>query len=459
MSVTSKPVPGAASPWANTLLELIDGIIQNRVLVYGSLPPDGGDLDLLARHAELRAIRDTLIAAGFIPVRRMLVRFQEGKREMVELTPADSWRLPSGELNALFAEGQPLGERQYLVQPSAHHALLIRARKIIGRNAAIPRVLGRTRALVAQHPDSWRRANDRAAAWHARRALRAMKYACEHDGRLTLVARWSALAEQLSAREARGVRGHVRILREFLPQALLPRLRRTRVITFSGLDGSGKTSQARLLRDALLATGQDAVVVWAGIGTNRSLGWIKAPVKRMLRALPRGGPFQEVIDRVTPKPDGRPTPLAEPGGEHRRHSRWFRITTQVWMAVMALVNVYSLRKVLLRSFGQGRIVIFDRYTLDSAVRLRHWYGDSLAYRLVIRLVHRLAKRPVRAYFLDVSPEVAFERKPEWELCDLKGRVKLYSEEYARLGVRRLDGTRPADELAAEIAADVWGALR
>lgn len=126
---------------------------------------------------------------------------------------------------------------------------------------------------------------------------------------------------------------------------------------------------------------------------------------------------------------------------------------------MALVNVYSLRKTLLRSFGRGRVVIFDRYTLDSAVRLQHWYGVSLSSRLVIRLIYLLNKRPLRAYFLDVPPRVAFDRKPEWELHDFECRATFYDDDYARLGVRRLDGTRPREDLFAEIASDVWGALR
>jgi thymidylate kinase len=262
----------------------------------------------------------------------------------------------------------------------------------------------------------------------------------------------------LSGREARGVRGRLHIVRDLLPHPRLPRLRRTYVVTFSGLDGSGKTSQARMLRDALRSNGEDAVIVWGGIGTNRSLARIKSPVKRILRALPRIGPLRELIDRVTPKPDGRPSPLAEPGVSIRRHGVWFNTTTRVWMNIVAIANVYSMRKVVLPGFGRRRIVIFDRYALDSAVRLRHWYGDSLATRFVITLLRHTLKPPLRAYFLDVPPQVAYDRKSEWELHDLECRATFYQDQYARQGVRRLDGTRPADELFAEIATDVWSGL-
>lgn len=458
MSALSMPVQAKASPWVTTVLELIDGVIQDRVLVYGSLPPEGGDLDLLARPAELAAIRDILSAAGFVPVRRMLVRVCQGSREMVELTPASAWQLPQNELESLFAESRSIDGVNRLVRPSAHHALLIHARKMMRRHTSPHKLRSRVEAQLTAEPEAWQRAGERAKVWRAKRALAALKAAYKGDGYVPLLALLSALAEQLGNHEAGTIRGRVGLLRALLRHRFLARMRRTRVIAFSGLDGSGKSTQARLLRDALMATGQDAIVLWAGIGANRSLGSIKAPVKRFLRTLPPVGPFREVVERVMPKPGGTPTPLAEPGKRNADHGVALTMVIQVWMVVMALSNVFTTRKVLLRSLGRRRIVIFDRYTLDSAVRLRHWYGDGLATKLVIWLIHLTAKRPVKAYFLDVPPDVAFARKPEWELDDLECRATLYRDEYAQLGVRRLDGSRLAEDLFAEIVADVRNAL-
>ena len=460
MGISSTPVFSEASPWASDTLALIDSVIHDRVLIYGSLPPEGGDLDILARPAELSAIREALIAEGFVPVRRMLVRFLPGRFEMVELTPADAWKLPSVELAALFAEARPVAGAQLLAQPSPHHALLIRARKAVRRPPSLRKLRHRMEATLAEEPDALGRAAKRAIAWNATHALRALCAAYERDGRAPTLLRWRALVEQygVSGHEASRVHGWLRLLRAFLPRWLVPRFRTTHVIVFSGLDGSGKSSQARLLRDAFRATGQEVVVIWAGIGANRSLRSIKAPFKRALRLLPRVGPFRELAERAMPKAGGAPNPLAEPGARTRHHGAGFTAVAWVWMLVMALVNVFSMRKTLLRSFGKGRVVIFDRYTLDSAVRLQHWYGDSLASRLVIRLIALLNKRPLRAYFLDVPPDVAFERKPEWELHDFACRAALYDTWQPRLGVRRLDGTRPADDLFAEIASDVWRAL-
>lgn len=459
MSISSETALSETSPWASATLELIDSVIQDRVLVYGSLPPDGGDLDILARPAELSAIREALVAEGFIPIRRVLVRFRPGYCEMVELTPADAWKLPPIELSAVFAEAAPIAGMRWLTRPSAYHALLIRARKAVRRQPSLRKLRSRMDGMLADAPDVWRRAEIRAVAWKADYALRLLKVIYERDGHAPALLRLRAIIEQYGGSEAQGIHNWLRLIRALLPRWLTPRFRRTYVVTFSGLDGSGKSTQARLLRDALRGMGQDVVVVWAGIGTNRSLRLMKAPIKRGMRLLPHIGPFKELAQRATPRPDGKPNPLAEPGALSRRHGVGFALATRIWMTVMALVNVYSLRKTLLRSFGRGRVVIFDRYTLDSAVRLQHWYGSSLSSRLVIWLIHHLNKRPLRAYFLEAPPRVVFDRKPEWELRDLECRATLYDDEYARLGVRRLDGTRPVEDLFVEIASDVWGAIR
>lgn len=456
MTIISKPAPTPVAAWTVEALDLIDGTAHDRVLVYGALPPEGGDLDLLARPEDVTAIRTALTAAGFAQAGYMLARFRNGTCEMVELTPADVWGLPPRELEALFAQAQPIEGKDHLARPSTHHALLIRARKVAQRRGALQKQM-RKRALWDGDPDAWRRAAAHAPAWQARHALALLERAREGNGMgdsaVPPLVWWRALAEQWHARDARDMRGRWRMVR-----AVLPHVRRTHVVTFSGLDGSGKSTQARMLRDALRAAGQDADVIWVGIGTNRSLGWIKAPVKRALRVLPRAGPLKELVGRARSRTDGKPTPLAEPGNRERQHGLAFRVVTQIWLMVMALTNVYTTRKVVLRAFGRGRVIIFDRYTLDSAVRLRHWYGDSLVARLAIGLTKLLAKRPVRAFFLDVPARIAFDRKPEWEMSDFASRALLYDEEYARLGVYRLDGTRPKDALSAEIAAEVWSAL-
>ena len=61
----------------------------------------------------------------------------------------------------------------------------------------------------------------------------------------------------------------------------------------------------------------------------------------------------------------------------------------------------------------------------------------------------VARRPDVAFFLDVAPEVAYARKRDFPLENLRERAALYRALDAPLGCTRLDGERPREELCGE----------
>jgi thymidylate kinase len=126
---------------------------------------------------------------------------------------------------------------------------------------------------------------------------------------------------------------------------------------------------------------------------------------------------------------------------------------------VAVANGITQRRETRSHLRKGRVVICDRYSLDSAVHLRYRYGEHRRFRLQAALVRVLSPRPVRAFLLDVPAETGLARKAEqYDLGQLARQVRLYREEHEQLGVRRLDGERPREELCAEIAREVWLAL-
>jgi thymidylate kinase len=132
----------------------------------------------------------------------------------------------------------------------------------------------------------------------------------------------------------------------------------------------------------------------------------------------------------------------------------------VWATLVAALDAASQRSKAVRGTARGRVVVFDRHALDSIVRLRFLYGSTVAYPLQRRLVDLIAPQADFAYFLDIAPETSLARKDDiWSLAQLQRHADLYREELGRLGVRRLDGERPRDELCAEIALEVWLGLR
>jgi len=385
----------------------VDEAAGERVVVFGSLPPEGRDLDLLVRPAAERAIAAELERRGVVRNGSRWALFADGTAYAVELVPAASWGLPAPELERLFADARGLEGRTSLAEPSPPDVLLIAARKTGGRVDAKARA--KIDRALADDPDAWAKAASRAEAWGAARSLASL----QHGGR--------------GRRSLRGA---------------LARARRGRVVSLSGLDGSGKSSQAEALRSALEQLGYGAAVEWTPFASTRWIRALSDPLKRRIR---RGRPA-----------DAPPVSFVARPGEARAGSS---LVTNAWATVMAVANGLAQQRVSLPHRLRGRVVIFDRYTLDSAVHLRYLYGEARSFGLQNFLIRALSPRPVRSFFLEVEPETVVARKPiQYDLEHVRKQARLYADEHERRGARRLDGERSPDDLAAEIAADVWRAL-
>jgi thymidylate kinase len=107
---------------------------------------------------------------------------------------------------------------------------------------------------------------------------------------------------------------------------------------------------------------------------------------------------------------------------------------------------------------RGRVVIHDQYTCDSATQLHFWYGERRPYRFQKWLLKALLPKPLCSFFLDIPLEVALIRKGHYTLVELRRQAQLCSNEYRRVGARRLDAELPAAALCAEIAAEVWTSI-
>ena len=129
-----------------------------------------------------------------------------------------------------------------------------------------------------------------------------------------------------------------------------------------------------------------------------------------------------------------------------------------WSMVVTLTDALEQRALASRSLARGRVVVFDRSPLDLAVRMQVLYRASVArQRSLVRLA---APRPNLAYLLDIPSEVSLARKRDvWSRAQLTEQRTLYRTLASRFGARRLDGRRPPQDIAAEIAREAWLALR
>lgn len=378
------------------------------MLVFGSLPGAGRDLDLLVPDEALAGLREALARDGFKSQGDEWVRFANGTADAVDLVPASGWKLPTAELDSLFADALAIDGLSNLVRPAPEHALLVLAR-LNGRGPLPEKRRRRIETAVAEDPHAWQKARRRAPAWKLTPELEHLEKGGDAPSRIA-------------------------------------RPRRPRVIALSGIDGSGKSSQAQLLRDALDRLGYEAAVEWSPFGQNAWLDHLAVPVKNLLKRSKR-------YASATPRETG----LERTSGTALREKN--ATVNYLWSAVVTFANGLAQLQTIARHSRHGRVVIYDRYALDSTVQLRFRYGASGSFGLQRRLIKLLAPKPVAAFYLDIPAETSLARKDDrWTLADLEAQTRLYREEIAQSGVVRLDGLRPRDELAAEIAETVWRAL-
>lgn len=170
------------------------------------------------------------------------------------------------------------------------------------------------------------------------------------------------------------------------------------VITFSGIDGAGKTTQIEHLSSSLQKQGfsvlrltfWDHVAVWstmrAGVG-HRSADFSRA--------------HQMTQRSFAPK-----------NNKHVR--KWYLTAVRSGMYVL---DVVRLRRLLASPEAKNSdVVIFDRYVYDQIANI---YSHSFAARLYARVLLKHSPTPDLAFILDASPTAAFARKPEYPLAFMR----------------------------------------
>ena len=376
------------------------------VLVIGSLPPHGHDLDLLLPSEQRRAVEELLDGAGFASQAvtpfpgypegfKIWARFAGGDAEVVDAIPLGNLELPADEVDRLFADARPIPGFTQLRRPAPHHVLLILAHNFLDdSDGDVPVSAGRRRRVeqaVAEEPEALERARALAPAWRRSERLARLE---------------RALA--LGVVERTGAGGPRRRWRRLTPGAVLRQVRRYRrawrdghVVAFSGPDGRRRAVQAENLA--------------------RALDSLDIPVE-VVR------PHQQLDGSNGDGVGGGRFGVGRPAG--------------LLAARMALARAAAHRRAALPALKRGAVAVADSYLLDAAVEIRSRSGRRRV-RLQTAMMRALSPPSRRAYLIGTgTPADA-----------------AYAEAAPLFGVRSLDGGRDDEEVSAQIAADVWPAVR
>jgi thymidylate kinase len=199
------------------------------------------------------------------------------------------------------------------------------------------------------------------------------------------------------------------------------------LITFSGLDGAGKTTLIHWLRTTLEQ--QDRSVAVYHMNDEVGLYAYARALRDRLRGQPRpqrgGGAGME---------HPQASRSARTAREHRSESRLRQLRyTIVWNKPLRRL-LYPVDLLIFLGYRlwiegiQQKILVMDRYFYDSLVDV----ADDDSWGL-LRLLERITPVPDVPIFLDVNPEVASRRKNEHTLAYLRCRWAAYREVFQWVG--------------------------
>lgn len=214
------------------------------------------------------------------------------------------------------------------------------------------------------------------------------------------------------------------------------------MVVFSGLDGAGKSTQIALLQNTLRQQGYRCKYVWS-----------------------RGGytPVFEALKRVLRRAPGGVLSLSgnTPQRTQAFGKTWLR---RLWL-IIALADLTLLYAVQLRWWRrQGYAVICDRYLWDTLVDFRLNFPTEHVERWWMwKLLVWLAAQPQVAFLLLIPVAESLRRsdikcEPFRDAPAVLEQRLAHYHQLSQAGTWRvLDGTEPAQALAAEIASDVMAA--
>jgi dTMP kinase len=214
------------------------------------------------------------------------------------------------------------------------------------------------------------------------------------------------------------------------------------LICFTGIDGSGKTTQAKMLTDKLNEKGMDAIYVWNRGGSH----WTKAFLK-----------LGRFVLRIPKKTINNNESVINPYDQKyvERKSKLFKfwIIRSLWEYATRFDHIRQTKVEILPLLKSNKIVVCDRYIWDSTVDLAVTFNETEGWlnKKNNKLTWNAVPFPDITFYIEISPEAAFARKEDIPNLDyVKKRARFYQEICRLLEMCRIDGTSDINLIHQEI---------
>ena len=174
------------------------------------------------------------------------------------------------------------------------------------------------------------------------------------------------------------------------------------IITFSGLDGTGKTTYAEMVADHMRGGGKKCIRFHA----------IKSSLSYFFT--------HKIVGVVSKKAkQTAESGLRDKGGSFTNGMLAF-VKKAFFLADILLFNIcYGRLK-----GKEGDILVADRYFYDELVQARYL---GIAGRLFSRIYENLIIKPDVAFFVELPPEKAYGRKNEYDIEYFKAKSPIYED--------------------------------
>ena len=172
-----------------------------------------------------------------------------------------------------------------------------------------------------------------------------------------------------------------------------PQGRQRIIVSFSGMDGAGKSTQIENLRARLTQAGLKVAIVTFWDDVARLTGLREKSSHTLFKG-----------DKGVGSPE-------RPIVRQDKNVRSWKMTSVRYF--IYFVDAVSLRRVVKKALrSDADFIIFDRYAYDELANLTLTNPLARAY---VRMIMTFVPRPHISYILDADPEQAFRRKPEYPL--------------------------------------------